>query len=194
MLVALSREGVVFLVFLSPLHFTEIHVFPSPVSEANWRSLFRPGGLPPTLSKMASSFTGSAHPPFPGCDTPKDRGCTGVLCCKCCNNVERWLCRCVMLYVLQWCKEWMCRCIVLFVKIKHFNVFYTQNINISPSLGRFSRLLQPKLNKHCMSRRPDWCEGPFIREEKATFLLTLFIKYITLLIIYIKVPRLLILS
>ncbi len=69
MLVTLSREGVVFLVFLSSLHFTEIHVLPSPVSEANWRFLFRPGGLPPTLFKMASSFTGSAHPPFPGYDT-----------------------------------------------------------------------------------------------------------------------------
>ena len=35
MLVALSREGVVFLVFLSSSHFTEIHVLPPPVSEAN---------------------------------------------------------------------------------------------------------------------------------------------------------------
>jgi hypothetical protein len=69
MWVTLSREGVVFLLFLLSSHFTEIHVFPSPVSEANWRFLPRPGGLPPTPSNMASSFTGSAHPPFPGCDT-----------------------------------------------------------------------------------------------------------------------------
>ncbi len=69
MWVALSREGVVFLPFLSSFHFTEIHVFSSPVSDANWRFLPRPGGLPPTPSNMASSFTGSAHPPFPGCDT-----------------------------------------------------------------------------------------------------------------------------
>ncbi len=35
MLVSLSREGVVFLVFLSSSHFTEIHVLPPPVSGAN---------------------------------------------------------------------------------------------------------------------------------------------------------------
>jgi hypothetical protein len=35
MLVTLSREGVVFRVLLSSSHFTEIHVLPSPVSEAN---------------------------------------------------------------------------------------------------------------------------------------------------------------
>jgi hypothetical protein len=35
MRVALSREGVVFLFFLLSSHFTEIHVFPSPVSEVN---------------------------------------------------------------------------------------------------------------------------------------------------------------
>jgi hypothetical protein len=35
MVITLSREGVVFFVFLSSLHFTEIHVLPSPVSEAN---------------------------------------------------------------------------------------------------------------------------------------------------------------
>jgi hypothetical protein len=69
MRVTLSREGVVFLVFLFLLHFTEVHVLPSPVSEPNWRSLFRPGRLSPTPPKMASSFTGSAHSPFPGCDT-----------------------------------------------------------------------------------------------------------------------------
>ncbi len=69
MRVTLSREGVVFLVFLPLLHFTEIHVLPSPVSEPNWRSLFRPGRLPPAPSKMASLFTGSAHSPSSGCDT-----------------------------------------------------------------------------------------------------------------------------
>ncbi len=69
MLVFLSREGVVFLVSLSSSHFTEIHVFPPPVSEANWRSLFRPGDSPPSFPKMASSFTGSAHSPFSGYDT-----------------------------------------------------------------------------------------------------------------------------
>jgi hypothetical protein len=35
MRITLSREGVVFCVFLSPLHFTDIHVLPSPVSESN---------------------------------------------------------------------------------------------------------------------------------------------------------------
>jgi hypothetical protein len=50
---------------------TEIHVLPPPVSQANWRSLFRPGDSPPSFSKMASSFTGSAHSPFPGYDTLK---------------------------------------------------------------------------------------------------------------------------
>ena len=35
MLVTLSREGVVFLVFLSSSHFTEIHVLPPPVSGAS---------------------------------------------------------------------------------------------------------------------------------------------------------------
>ncbi len=69
MLVTLSREGVVFLASMSSSHFTEIHVLPPPVSEANWRSLSRPGGLPPSLPKMASSFTGSAHLPFPGYNT-----------------------------------------------------------------------------------------------------------------------------
>ncbi len=70
MLVSLSREGVVFLVFQPSSHFTEIHVLPPPVSEANWRSLSRPGvSPPPSSSKMASSFTGSAHSPFPGYDT-----------------------------------------------------------------------------------------------------------------------------
>ncbi len=73
MLVTLSREGVVFLVLLSSFHFTRIHVLPPPVSEANWRFLFRPGGLPPTPSKMASSFTGSAHSPFPEYDTITSR-------------------------------------------------------------------------------------------------------------------------
>jgi hypothetical protein len=47
MLVSLSREGVVFFVFLPSSHFTEIHVLPPPVSEANWRSLSRPGVSPP---------------------------------------------------------------------------------------------------------------------------------------------------
>ncbi len=69
MLGFLSREGVVFFIFLPSSHFTEIHVLSPPVSEANWRFLFRPGDSPPTLSKMASSYTGSAHPPFPGYDT-----------------------------------------------------------------------------------------------------------------------------
>ncbi len=70
MLVSSSREGVVFLVFLPSSHFTEFHVLPPPVSEANWRSLSRPGvSPPPSSSNMASSFTGSAHSPFPGYDT-----------------------------------------------------------------------------------------------------------------------------
>jgi hypothetical protein len=70
MLVSLSREGVVFFVFLSSSHLTEIHVLPPPVSETNWRFLFRPGDSPPpSSSKMASSFTGSAHSPFSGYDT-----------------------------------------------------------------------------------------------------------------------------
>ncbi len=35
MRVTLSREGVVFFIFLPLLHFNEIHVLPSPVSEPN---------------------------------------------------------------------------------------------------------------------------------------------------------------
>jgi hypothetical protein len=35
MRITLSREGVVFFVFLSLSHFTKIHVSPSPVSELN---------------------------------------------------------------------------------------------------------------------------------------------------------------
>ncbi len=84
MLVALSREGVVFFVFLSPSHFTEIHVLPPPVSGANWRSLFRPGGPFPIPPKMASSYTGSAHSPFPGRNTIRIRKIfVPHIICKC---------------------------------------------------------------------------------------------------------------
>jgi hypothetical protein len=88
MLVFLSREGVVFLVLLSSSHFTEIYVLPPPVSGANWRSPFRSWDSPPlSFSKMASSFTGSAHSPFPGYKTVIITFCkllTSGLDCKIC--------------------------------------------------------------------------------------------------------------
>ncbi len=94
MLITLSRVGVVFFIFLSSSRFTEIHVLPSPVSEANWRSLFRPGGLPPTLSKMASSFTGSAHSPLPGCNTVHNWLCSIIIDALYC----RWFKCCIHIY------------------------------------------------------------------------------------------------
>ncbi len=94
MLVSLSREGVIFLVSLSSSHFTEIHVLPPPVSEANWRSLFWPGDSPPSFPKMASSFTGSAHSPFSGYDTVR----TGIVCKFCIVNY----CFCFQLWPYCW--------------------------------------------------------------------------------------------
>ncbi len=69
MLAFWSREGVIFLVLSSSSHLTMGHVFPLPVSEANWRSLFLLWGSAPPFPKMAPSFTGSAHSPFPGYKT-----------------------------------------------------------------------------------------------------------------------------
>jgi hypothetical protein len=45
------------------------HVSPLPMSGANWRSLSLLWGLGPPFPKMAPSFTGSAHTPFPGYKT-----------------------------------------------------------------------------------------------------------------------------
>jgi hypothetical protein len=61
MLVSLSREGVVFLVFLPYCHFTEIHVLPPPVSEANWRFLSRPGVSPPPFLFQDGVFIHRVH-------------------------------------------------------------------------------------------------------------------------------------
>ncbi len=64
-----SCEGVVFLVLSSSSHLTTYHVFPLPLSGANWRSLSLLWGSGPPFSKMAPPFTGSAHTPFPGSNT-----------------------------------------------------------------------------------------------------------------------------
>ncbi len=65
MLAFWSCEGVVFLVLSSSSHLTMGHVSPLPMSRANWRSLSLLWGLGPPFPKMAPSFTGSAHTPFP---------------------------------------------------------------------------------------------------------------------------------
>jgi hypothetical protein len=64
-----SCEGVVFLVLSLSSHFTTYHVFPLPLSRANWRSLSLLWGSGPPFPKMAPPFTGSAHTPFPGSNT-----------------------------------------------------------------------------------------------------------------------------
>jgi hypothetical protein len=69
MLAFWSREGVVFIVLSSPSHLTVSHVFPLPMSGANWRSLSLLWGLPPPSSNMAPLSTGSAHTPFSGYKT-----------------------------------------------------------------------------------------------------------------------------
>jgi hypothetical protein len=69
MLAFWSCEGVVFLVHSSSSHFTVGHVFPLPLSGANWRSLSLLWGSGPPLPKMAPPSTGSAHTPFPGSET-----------------------------------------------------------------------------------------------------------------------------
>jgi hypothetical protein len=69
MLAFWSCEGVVFLVHSSSPHFTAGHVFPLPLSGANWRSLSLLWGSGPPLPKMASPSTGSAHTPFLGSNT-----------------------------------------------------------------------------------------------------------------------------
>ncbi len=69
MLAFWSCEGVVFLVHSSSSHFTVGHVFPLPLSGANWRSLSLLWGSDPPLSKMAPPSTRSAHTPFPGSET-----------------------------------------------------------------------------------------------------------------------------
>jgi hypothetical protein len=69
MLAFWSCEGVVFLVLSSSSHFTTYHVFPLPLSGANWRSLSWLWGSGPPFPKMAPLFTGSAHTPLPGSNT-----------------------------------------------------------------------------------------------------------------------------
>jgi hypothetical protein len=69
MLAFWSCEGVVFLVLSSSSHFTTCHVFPLPLSGANWRSLSLLWGSDPPFPKMAPPFTGSAHTPFLGSET-----------------------------------------------------------------------------------------------------------------------------
>jgi hypothetical protein len=64
-----SCEGVVFLVHSSSSHFTVSHVFPLPLSGANWHSLSLLWGSGPPLPKMAPPSTGSAHTPFLGSKT-----------------------------------------------------------------------------------------------------------------------------
>ncbi len=69
MLAFWSCEGVVFLVYSSSSHLTAGHVFPLPLSGANWRSLSLLWGSGPPLPKMAPPSTGSAHTPFLGSNT-----------------------------------------------------------------------------------------------------------------------------
>ncbi len=69
MLAFWSCEGVVFPVLSPSSHFTTYHVFPLPLSGANWRSPSWLWGSGPPFSKMAPLFTGSAHTPFPGSNT-----------------------------------------------------------------------------------------------------------------------------
>jgi hypothetical protein len=70
MLASRSRGEVVFLSLLSSSHsLTTCHVLSLPLSGLNWPSLFPLWGLWPPFPKMASPFTGSAHPPFPGSST-----------------------------------------------------------------------------------------------------------------------------
>ncbi len=64
-----SCAGVVFRVHSSSSHFTMCHVFPLPLSGANWRSLFPLRGSGSPLPKMASPSAGSAHTPLSGSDT-----------------------------------------------------------------------------------------------------------------------------
>ncbi len=54
MLAFWNREGVVFFLLCSLSHFTLSHVFPPPMSVANWRSLSLLGGLPPSLSQYGA--------------------------------------------------------------------------------------------------------------------------------------------
>ncbi len=66
MLASRSRGEVVFLSLLSSSHFvTTCNVLPLPLSGLNWPSLSLPRGSFPPPPKMASLFTGSAHPPLP---------------------------------------------------------------------------------------------------------------------------------
>ncbi len=69
MLVFWSCEGFVFPVLSSSSHLTIGHVFPLPLSGANWRSLSLLWRSGPPFPKMASPSTGSAHTPFPGSET-----------------------------------------------------------------------------------------------------------------------------
>ncbi len=70
MLASRSRGEIFFLSLLSSSHsVTSRHVLPLPLSGLNWPSLFLPRGFWPLSPKMASLFTGSAHPPLPGSGT-----------------------------------------------------------------------------------------------------------------------------
>ncbi len=69
MLVFWSCEGVVILVHSSSSHLTMYHVFPLPLSGANWRSLFPLWGSGSPLPKMAPPSAGSAHTPLSGSET-----------------------------------------------------------------------------------------------------------------------------
>ncbi len=69
MLAFWSRGGVVFIVLSSPSHLTVSHVFPLPMSGANWRSLSLLWGFPPPSPNMAPLSTGSAHTPVSGYKT-----------------------------------------------------------------------------------------------------------------------------
>ncbi len=73
MLASWSREGVVFVVLSSSSHLTVSHVFPLPISGANWRSLSLLWGPPPPSPNMAPLSTGSAHTPFLGYKTSMQR-------------------------------------------------------------------------------------------------------------------------
>jgi hypothetical protein len=87
MLAFRSREGVVFVVLSSSSHLTVGHVFPLPMSGANWRSLSLLWGPPPPSPNMAPLSTGSAHTPFLGykttcsarSDTPQNNVLRGLI-------------------------------------------------------------------------------------------------------------------
>ncbi len=69
MLAFWSCEGVLFLILSSSSHLTTYHVFPLPLSGANWRSLSLLLGSGSPFPKMAPPSAGSAHTPFVGSKT-----------------------------------------------------------------------------------------------------------------------------